>query len=147
MANPQNEAVVRQVTDLLTQPQLPSDFDQLIDPDWDNHAPGGLRARGHEGFKMIHKFSQEGFSNYHVTVERLISDGDFVAVHYRMRGTHTGEFMGIPPTGRPFDVPGMTIHRFQNGKLAESWVMPDRLELFQQLGVRQIPEMPQQRAA
>jgi predicted ester cyclase len=146
MANSQNEAIVRRLADMLGQPQLPPDYDQIFEPDWDNHAPGVFRARGPQG-KALHASTHEVFSDYHVIVERLVSDGDHVAVHFRMRGTHTGEFMGIPATGRTIDVHGITIHRFRDGKLGESWALPDRMEMLQQLGVKQLPEMPQQRAA
>ena len=149
MANPQNEALVHRVLDLLSQPQLPPDFDQIIDPSWENHAPIQL-PRGHQGFKGLHDFWHQGFSDFKMTMEKMVSDGDYVADHFRIRGTHTKDFMGIPPTGKSFDIAGTGIHRFRNGKLIESWVTPDRLEMFRQLGVKQIPEtpqMPQQRAA
>jgi predicted ester cyclase len=55
------------------------------------------------------------------------------------RGTHQGELQGIPPTGKQITVPGMTINRIVDGKLAEEWVIVDTLGMLQQLGV--IPAM------
>jgi steroid delta-isomerase-like uncharacterized protein len=147
MANPQNEAIVRRIADMFSQPQLPPDYHQIFDAGWDNNAPGSFRAHGPEGFKRLHGFVRQGFSDYRVHVERMVSDGDYVAVHSRIHGTHTGEFMGVPPTGRTIDVPGMALHHFRDGKLAESWVLLDRMEMLLQLGVKQMPEMFQQRAA
>lgn len=146
MANPQNEAVVRRILEMLSQPQLPPDFDQVVDPNWENHAPIPF-PRGPQGFKALHDFWHQGFPDLIIVPEQVISDGDYVAEQFRIRGTHTMDFMGIPPTGQCIDIAATAIHRCQNGKLVESWVTPDRLDMFRQLGVKQIPEMPQQRAA
>ena len=57
-----------------------------------------------------------------------------------MRGTHTGEFQGIPPTGKQVTMGGISINRFAEGKLAEHWSQFDSLGLMQQLGVVPAPE-------
>ena len=63
------------------------------------------------------------------------AEGDMVAARWSAAGTHRGEFNGIPPTGRCANVSGMTIFRFEHGKLAEEWQIGDNLGLLQQLGV------------
>jgi predicted ester cyclase len=65
--------------------------------------------------------------------ERL-SDEERICVRFTMTGTHNGEFMGIPPTGRPVALEGMTILHFQNGKCVERWSNTDMLGLLSQLG-------------
>lgn len=146
MPNEQNEAIVRRTLDLLSKPELPSDYEQIVDASWDNHAPFPF-PRGPQGFKALHDFWHRGFPDLQMKGERMFSDGDYVAVRFSIRGTHRGEFMGVSPTGKSIEIAGTGIHRFQNGKIAESWVTPDTLSLFRQLGIKQLPEMPQQRAA
>ena len=75
------------------------------------------------------------FPDLHSTVEYLIAEGDMVVSRFTMRGTHQGEFIGIPPTGKQVKVTGMVIHRFADGKIVEYWVKWDVLGMMQQLGV------------
>ena len=72
-------------------------------------------------------------------IEDLIAEGDKVAVRQTWRGTHTGNFQGIPPTGKPVTFTSLEVYRVTGGKLAEEWVELDMLGLLQQLGV--IPPM------
>jgi predicted ester cyclase len=54
---------------------------------------------------------------------------------WRAIGTHTGELLGIPPTGKPVDVTGIWIDRVQGGKIVEEWGVSDQLGMLQQVGV------------
>jgi predicted ester cyclase len=81
------------------------------------------------------------FPDLHYTVEDLIADGDKVVVRGTLRGTHQGDFMGIPPTGKQVSLTGITIDRIKDGKFVEGWANADMLGLLQQLGV--IPPMAQ----
>ena len=65
---------------------------------------------------------------------------DKAAVRWTLRGTHEGEWLGIPPTGRRFEIPGMYMIRIQNGKIVEEWRNADRLAMLQQLGVVPAPQ-------
>jgi predicted ester cyclase len=69
------------------------------------------------------------------TLEDVIVDGDKVADRHTFRGTHTGEFMGIPPTGKVVVFSGMEITRIANGQIVEQWHQEDFLGIMQQLGV------------
>jgi predicted ester cyclase len=69
------------------------------------------------------------------TIEDMLAEGDRVAVRLTARGTHTGEFMGIPPTGKQVTVTGTVICRIAEGKIQEDWFNSDALGLLQQLGV------------
>ena len=75
------------------------------------------------------------WSDLHFTVEDLVAEGDKVALHWSCSGTHTGEWMGIPPTGKRVTWSGIGIHRVVGGKIVESWDMVDNLGLMQQLGI------------
>jgi steroid delta-isomerase-like uncharacterized protein len=72
--------------------------------------------------------------------QHVITDGDKALVHVVGRGTHKGEFNGIPATGKPVTVEGFNLVRIENGKVAESWAQFDGLGLMQQLGVIPQPE-------
>lgn len=69
-----------------------------------------------------------------VTVEDLIAEGDKVAARVTTRGTHTGELMGLPPTGRRVEWSGISMTRHADGRIAEQWGEFDALGLLQQLG-------------
>ena len=75
------------------------------------------------------------FPDLTFSIEQMIAEGDRVASQLIMRGTHTGVWLGIAPTGIPVSIRMFTIHRIANGKIAEDWVLVEALGLFQQLGV------------
>lgn len=79
------------------------------------------------------------FPDLYGTIEDLIAEGDKVVTRITYRGTHQGEFMGIPPTGRPVTMTFTGINRIAGGKIAEGWVNFDALGMMQQLGVIPTP--------
>jgi len=79
-----------------------------------------------------------GFPDLRFVLEQMIAAGDRVVSHCTMRGTHTGAWMEVSPTGRKVSFPIITIHRIAHGKIAEDWVLVGSLMLFQQLGL--VPE-------
>ncbi|MEZ4619865.1 MAG: ester cyclase [Caldilineaceae bacterium] len=66
----------------------------------------------------------------------LLAEADKVVVRFRVRGTHEGDFMGIPATGKAVDVPGIIIYRVADQKIVEHWMQFDALTLMQQLGIQ-----------
>ena len=64
----------------------------------------------------------------------MVGEGDCVACHYTLRATHTGEFLGIPATGKDIEMTGQTILRFDGEQCVERWNTGDLLGLLQQLG-------------
>jgi predicted ester cyclase len=76
------------------------------------------------------------FPDAHITNEDVIAEGDKVVRRYTTRGTHQGETeMFGPPTGRQIEQKGITIHRFEDGKIVEEWEIFDTLSMLQQLGL------------
>lgn len=75
------------------------------------------------------------FPDARFTVEDLIAERDRVASRYTFRGTHQGDLMGIPPTGKQVTVTGIIVNRIVNGKSEEGWLNFDALGMLQQLGV------------
>lgn len=75
----------------------------------------------------------EAFPDYSGTTEATVADGDLVTVRYTARGTHTGEYKGLEPTGHQAEWTGISIYRVEDGEIAEVWVEEDRLGLLEQL--------------
>ncbi|WP_171042491.1 ester cyclase [Sinomonas gamaensis] len=74
------------------------------------------------------------------TVEDVIAEGDRVVVRWRNRGRHVEPFLGLPASGRQFDIAGIDIYRVADGRLAEHWHVVDQLSLLTQLGFVRSPE-------
>lgn len=76
----------------------------------------------------------EAFADLHMEIRHLVSDGDLVAASLTVTGTHQGEWVGIPATGRRIEVEEMMFFRFENDLLAEMWELFDEHGMRQQLG-------------
>ena len=76
-----------------------------------------------------------GFSNIQFTIEDVFGQGDKLVKHWRFKGTHTGNFFGIPPTGKVVDIDGTTLVRMSDGKIAEEKDFYDNYEFLNQLGL------------
>lgn len=75
------------------------------------------------------------FSPCTFTIQDVVAEGDRVVVRWRSSGTHSGSFMGMPPTNRSYSISGIDIHRLSDGRMAEHWHVVDQLSQLQQLGV------------
>jgi steroid delta-isomerase-like uncharacterized protein len=92
-----------------------------------------------EGVRQFFEMLIGAFSDLRFQVEDVFAAGDKGVARNRFTGTHQGEFMGIPATGRKVDVPGIDIVRFgDDGKAVEHWGVTDTMTMMQQLGV--VPE-------
>lgn len=80
-----------------------------------------------------------GFPDVKLTHEFEVERDDRVVIRWTALATHTGEFVGIPPTGKPATVTGIDVFRIEGGKLAELWQEWDQLGMLRQLGVIPIP--------
>lgn len=114
-------------------------IDELETDDFVEHGPFGQESRGPTEDKEQMRSFLAAFPDFEATVEDVIAEGDMVAMRVTLRGTHEGEFMGIDPTGKPFEIQNMVFTRVEDGKIAERWVQPDSLGLMQQLGVVELP--------
>jgi len=92
-----------------------------------------------EGLRAFIQSVRDGFSDFHMDVEYMIAEDDMVTVGFTVSGTHDGEFMGIPATGKSGTSPGILVHKVdEDGMLVEGWAVWDALGQLQQLGV--VPE-------
>ena len=112
--------------------------DELVAEDFRHHAPFPT-PQGREGFKQFIAGFNQAFPDSTSTTEDVVVEGEKVAVRYTMRGTHQGEFVGIPATGKRIEVEGISIYRVVDGKIADEWSQPDMVGMMQQLGVASAP--------
>ncbi len=94
-----------------------------------------LQTPGLEGFKEGARMYKVAFPDGHAVIEDVLAEGDKVVTRWTYTGTHKGEMMGIPPTGKRVTFTGIIIDRIAGGKIAEHWVEFDMLGVLQQLGV------------
>lgn len=90
--------------------------------------------RGPVGYLTIIAMMRGGFPDIQWTLEEMVAEGDKVAAHFTMRGTHRGTFFGVPPTGKTIVVQSMGFYRLSDGKFVEEHGLPDLLGLLQQIG-------------
>ena len=101
------------------------------------HMPNGLGDR--ESWRQAIAGYRGAFPDSHVTFDELIVSGDTVVGRWKATGTHTGPLPGLPPTGKPIALGGITIYRIADGKIIEAWEQLDMLGMWQQLGVVSLP--------
>jgi steroid delta-isomerase-like uncharacterized protein len=90
---------------------------------------------GREGFKAQWRKWREAFPDLHFEVVDLVAEGDKILTRWLLTGTHQGEFLGIPATGKSISVAGMSLDRIENGLVVEGFDGWDALGMRQQLGV------------
>ena len=103
------------------------------------HNSGAPDPLNVEGFKQFGGVFWTAFPDGKLAVEDLIVEGDKVVSRVSYRGTHTGDMMGISPTGQPVTVSAMIIDQFVDGKIVESWRLFDQVGMMQQLGLAPTP--------
>ncbi|MGW3621827.1 ester cyclase [Micromonospora arida] len=96
--------------------------------------PAGLPTLDIDGVKVFGDAFFTGMTDLQHPLDELIADGDLVALRCRYEGTHDGELMGVPATGRQVSAVGIGVMRVADGKIAEFWVSPDRMTIMQQIG-------------
>ena len=135
MSTDSNKALVRRLVDEVQNRGIIAAVDEIAAPTFVNHsAPPGMPSN-REGVKQITLLFRRAFPDGAMTVEDMIAEGDTVATRKTFRGTHQGEFMGIPPTGRRVAIELIDIVRVVDGRVVEHWNVVDNLGLLQQLGV------------
>jgi steroid delta-isomerase-like uncharacterized protein len=109
--------------------------DELVTVDGVTHSlPWGLPT-GRKGLKQLIIMFRTAFPDLHCIVEDEINEGYKSAAHWTMHGTHQGQFLGNPPTGRPVEVQGIIFARTAGGRIVEDWILIDQLGILQQLGI------------
>jgi predicted ester cyclase len=114
-------------------------IDELALADYTEHDPLPGQRDGLVGLKDRASMLIQGLAST-FTSHDVIACGDRVVVRWTNAGVHSGEFLGIPPTGRSFDIAGIDIYRIENDRMAEHWHVVDQLTMLQQLGLIPAPD-------
>jgi steroid delta-isomerase-like uncharacterized protein len=108
--------------------------DELVEPDVLVRTPVPSDATGAELVKELFAKLRRAYPDLHITIEDLIAEDDKVVSRNTVTGTHEGEYMGIPPTGKSVTYKEIIISRFVDGRIAENWAVVDVLSQMKQLG-------------
>jgi steroid delta-isomerase-like uncharacterized protein len=129
----QNKAVARAIFDAFNSGDLDS-LDDVVAPHSVDHDPyNPFREEGREGLKKVIGMYRQAFPDLQITVDDQIAEGDKVVTRWTATGTHQGELMGSPGTGKTTVVSGIGIDRIDNGQVVEAWGYWDALGMMQQL--------------
>jgi predicted ester cyclase len=133
MTTEHNTGTIRRIFEEAMNQRRPELYRELIHPAYVNHdfpAP----VAGVEGFLIVDAMFRAAFADFHVVIEDMVTSDDLVASRGYFTGTHTGEFLGMAPTGRTFRCTYSDLWRLEQGQGRENWVQMDMLGLVQQLG-------------
>lgn len=135
----ENKAIARRVYDEYWNQNKAGVLDEIFAPDVVNHElPPGLPP-GVEGTKAYLGMFLSAFPDTEMTVNHQVAEGDTVVTLWTANGTHTGDLMGVAPTGKQVTVTGIDVYRFAGGQVVEAWGEFDQMGLMQQLGVIPTP--------
>jgi steroid delta-isomerase-like uncharacterized protein len=129
----ENKALVRRFVAEAINGLRPEAIDELVSDGYTYHAPG-MEIQGRNAIAGVFAMLRAAFPDWHEEIEDLIAEGDRVVFRVTGRGTHRGDFQGVPPSGRAVTVAGTDIVRIEEGKLAEHWANFDQLGLMTQIG-------------
>ena len=133
MSTESNKSVIRNML-LIIENGDTKNLDKYFATNWVNHDPSLPPMQGLEGARQLIGL-WSAFSEMKVTIEDAVAEGDKVAIRFSLTGKHTGEMMGIAPTGKMIHLTANGIFKVVDGKATDNWVNFDALGLLQQLGV------------
>jgi predicted ester cyclase len=99
--------------------------DEFMATDYVEHPLPSSLPPGPEGLKRLIAAYRSAFPDLKITLDHIFAEGEMVAFRWSARGTHLGDWLGIPPTGNHVTATGITIHRIAGGKVVESWTSVD----------------------
>jgi steroid delta-isomerase-like uncharacterized protein len=130
-----NKAIVRRFIEEVQNNGDWDAYDELNAPDFVNlSAPPGIPADREGGKAFLQAFAA-AYPDLHIVVDDMVAEGDMVVTKKTMTGTNTGEFAGIPATGRPVTLQYVDFLRIRDGRIVEHWLCMDQLSWLQQLGL------------
>jgi steroid delta-isomerase-like uncharacterized protein len=140
MSSDQNKAVARRFFAAIGSGDTGT-LDDLLTPDFVAHLPGSPGPLDHDGLVHVGHGLAAAFTEGGYAVEGQLAETDKVATRVKWRAVHSGDFQGVPATGKQIQLPGIAIMRFQDGKIAEHTVQYDLLNLMQQIGAMPAPRV------
>ncbi len=135
MSAEDNKALVRRYFEDAWNKANPALVDEIYAADFVDRSPDvpGI-AHTRDGLKQFMGVYLRAFPDANITVEDQLVEGDRLVTRWTARGTQTGEFMEMPPSGKKVAITGIQIDRFSGGKIVEGWTLFDQLGMLQQLG-------------
>jgi len=130
----QNKVIVRRNYETADRNDLTT-FSEQLAPDLVLHYPRMPGPLNREALIQMMNVMFSGLTQRQHVFEDQIAEGDKVATRLTLHAVHTGEFQGMPATGKEIVVPQIAIHRIQNGKIVEVWVSSDDISMIKQLGL------------
>ncbi|HEV3001494.1 MAG TPA: ester cyclase [Solirubrobacteraceae bacterium] len=109
-------------------------FMELVAEDFHDHEEFPGLPSDREGVRQFFILMRSAFPDLRMEPRHVVAEGDLVAVHLTMTGTHQGDFMGLQPTGRRMEIPAMDLVRIRDDRAVEHWGVTDNLAMMQQLG-------------
>jgi steroid delta-isomerase-like uncharacterized protein len=125
--------LVRRLIDAINRQDYTALHD-LVDPDYVYRTPGE-ELRGVAGLQGLLTAYHQAFPDLELVIDDMFGAGDRVATAFTFKGTHLGELMGVPATGRRVSVHGTIHSQVEGGRLVEEWEILDLATMYQQLGL------------
>ena len=108
-------------------------FEEIFADDFLDHTPQPNRTPDKDGARSLYHALRAAFPDFHADIHWQAADGDLVTTYKTYHGTHRGEFLGVPPTGRKIRFETVDAMRVRNGKITEHWGVANLYSLMQQL--------------
>lgn len=138
MATSRHKAAIRRLYEEVVNRDHPEVADELVAPDFVVHGDGTDAVdpeSGPQAFRAGARLLKAACPDFEIHIQQLVAEGDMVTARWISQGTHTGKFLGRPPTGRKVGHWGVVMYRFENDQVVEMWPMVDRLGILQQMGI------------
>jgi steroid delta-isomerase-like uncharacterized protein len=135
MSTEQNKVVVRRFIDEVFVKGHPEAVDKLVTSDFTAHSWGKMPS-GVEPLKQAIRRVHAGLSEVGFKIEDMLAEDDKVAVRVTAHGKHSGDFMGLPATGKAYTISETHIFHLRDGKVSDHWRDADMLGLMRQLGAQ-----------
>lgn len=139
MSTEENKALVRRFVEEAQSRGDISAVDQFLTPDFVDHSALLGLPPTREGVKQLFTMLRTALPDLHATIHDQVAEGNKVVTRKTLSGTHQGELMGIPATGKQVAIEVIDILQIAGGKITHHWTVVDQLAMMQQLGV--IPAM------
>jgi predicted ester cyclase len=110
-------------------------MDEFLSPGLITRTPIWGMAYNRVGLKQLVAHLRAAFPDLHCQMDGEVVDGNELAAHWTLRGTHQGIFLGNRPTGRTVTVQGMIFARLVDNQIVENWILLDQMGMLQQLGI------------
>jgi steroid delta-isomerase-like uncharacterized protein len=136
-----NKAIARRFIEKVWNGHDLDAIDEFIAENHVDHDPARAETPGGPaGMREFVEMYLGAFPDTHIEIDDVIAEGDLVVIRWHATGTHDGELMGIPPSGKPIEVTGIGIDRIEGGRIVESWQNFDALGMLGQIGAVPAPE-------